>query len=346
MKIKVFDFFSGCGGTSAGLKAAGFDIVFGLDIDNESAGTFTKNFSDAFFINDDIRNVDVNIIKDMVDTYKANSELVLFCGCAPCQPFSRQNNQKKTDDPRLNLLWEFGRFVETCQPDFVLVENVPGIQKLDVSSGPLLSFIELIKSNKYHSNHGVIPAIWYGVPQKRERFVLLASKKSIVELPEQTHDGETTPYSTVRDWISDLPPISAGETHPQIMDHAAPSLSALNIKRIKATPEGKGRESWPEELMLECHKNHNGHSDVYGRLAWDKPASGLTTRCISYSNGRFGHPEQNRALSVREAASLQTFPRDYLFHGSLSSKAKQIGNAVPPKMAEALGKAILKSITK
>ena len=128
------------------------------------------------------------------------------------------------------------------------------------------------------------------------------------------------------------------------MDHTAAKLSDLNIKRIKATPEGKGRESWPEELILKCHKKYKGHTDVYGRLSWDKPASGLTTRCISYSNGRFGHPEQDRAISVREAALLQTFPLDYSFTGSLVSKAKQIGNAVPPKMAEALGRAIIASL--
>lgn len=128
-----------------------------------------------------------------------------------------------------------------------------------------------------------------------------------------------------------------------VVDHTAAKLSAINIKRIQATPEGKGRESWPEDLILDCHRKYSGHTDVYGRLSWDKPASGLTTRCISYSNGRFGHPEQDRAISIREVALLQTFPFDYIFTGSMVSKAKQIGNAVPPKMAEALGKAIISS---
>ncbi|HEX8954895.1 MAG TPA: DNA cytosine methyltransferase, partial [Burkholderiaceae bacterium] len=123
-------------------------------------------------------------------------------------------------------------------------------------------------------------------------------------------------------------------------DHRAAALSKLNLARIAATPEGGGREHWPRRLLLDCHKGHAGHTDVYGRLAWDKPAAGLTTRCISYSNGRFGHPEQDRAISVREAACLQTFPTDFVFCGSLNSRAKQIGNAVPPLMARSVGQKI------
>ena len=134
-----------------------------------------------------------------------------------------------------------------------------------------------------------------------------------------------------------LPSIAAGETHPSVNDHRAARLSQINLERISVTPEGRGRESWPPHLQLKCHKTHIGHTDVYGRMRWDEPASGLTTRCISLSNGRFGHPEQNRAISVREAACLQTFPEDFLFHGSLNSKARQIGNAVPVRLSEVFG---------
>lgn len=342
-KIHVYDFFSGCGGTSAGLKSVGMDIVFGLDIDLDSSNTFAKNNPLAHFINGDIKQTSVESIRPLVIKSRNKNAYTLFCGCAPCQPFSKQNKSRNEDDPRKDLLSEFSRFVSHYSPDFVLIENVPGIQNVDINNGSFQLFLECLSSLGYQFDYGVIPALWFGVPQTRERFVLLASKHNAIYLPSKTHDGIKTPFSTVRDWIGSLPPIAAGETHKDVIDHTAAKLSELNIKRIKATPEGKGRETWPKELILECHKKYSGHTDVYGRLSWDKPASGLTTRCISYSNGRFGHPEQDRAISLREAALLQTFPFDYIFTGSMISKAKQIGNAVPPKMAEALGRAIISS---
>lgn len=343
-EVHVFDFFSGCGGTSAGLKTAGMKIVFGLDIDKDSSNTFIINNPEAYFINQDITNIASEDIYSIVKESEDKKALTLFCGCAPCQPFSKQNKTRTEDDPRKGLLSEFSRFVSFYKPDFVLVENVPGIQNVDINNGHFQRFLEVLDLHNYNFDFGVIPALWFGVPQTRERFVLLASKYHKIRLPNKTHDGISNPFSTVRDWIGHLPPIAAGESDVKIRDHVSAKLSELNLKRIRATPEGKGRESWPEELILECHKRYRGHTDVYGRLAWDKPASGLTTRCISYSNGRFGHPEQDRAISIREAALLQTFPLDYIFTGSLVSKAKQIGNAVPPKMAEALGQAILAAL--
>lgn len=345
-RVNVFDFFSGCGGTSSGLKSAGFDIAFGLDIDRDSGETFQINNPSAHFISKNISDVSVTEISEIINDIAKKNEMTLFCGCAPCQPFSRQNKDRLKDDPRKALLCEFGRFVNAYTPDFVLVENVPGIQNVDVNNGSFQLFLDILNKNEYFFDFGVMPALWFGVPQTRERFVLIASRHSHITLPEKTHDGSIVKFSTVKDWIKHLPPINAGEAHPEILDHVSARLSELNLRRIMATPEGKGRESWPQELILECHKTHKGHSDVYGRLAWEKPASGLTTKCISYSNGRFGHPSQNRALSVREAACLQTFPMDYTFRGGLQSKARQIGNAVPPKMAEAIGRHILKSIFK
>lgn len=335
--IKVFDFFSGCGGTSKGLSLAGFDIVFGMDVDKDSSETFKLNFPNSIYINEDIRTVKENVIEEYINELRKDENFILFSGCAPCQPFSKQNKNKGSNDPRVDLLGEFSRFVRYYVPDLILIENVPGLQKFNINDGPFSEFIECINKQGYKYTYGVIPALWFGVPQTRERLVLLASKHFTPSLPEKITDGVITPFSTVRDWIAGYPKIQAGEQHEELPDHVSAKLSALNIERIKATPEGKGRESWPAHLILECHKKYKGHTDVYGRLSWDKPASGLTTKCISYSNGRFGHPEQDRALSVREAASLQTFPIDYKFSGSLLSKARQIGNAVPPKMAEALG---------
>lgn len=138
-----------------------------------------------------------------------------------------------------------------------------------------------------------------------------------------------------------MPPIAAGEVHPVIPNHWAAKLSEKNLLRIQNTPEGGDRRHWPNNLKAGCHLNYNGHSDVYGRMKWDAPASTLTTKCISYSNGRFGHPDQNRAISVREAARLQTFPDNFIFKGSLISCARQVGNAVPPLMAQRISESFI-----
>ena len=341
MKVRVFDFFSGCGGTSCGFAQAGMDIAFGMDIDADSAQTFQKNFPKADVLRADIKTLDPSILTP----YMADrSGPTLFCGCAPCQPFSRQNRNRGGDDHRTNLLAEFGRFVRAWLPDFVFVENVPGMQRLLEAEGPFPAFASMLSELGYQHTSGVLPALWFGVPQTRERFVMLASRWGPISLPEPTHGPgrQIGNFATVREWIADLPPIAAGETHPDDPNHRAAALSKINLKRISATPEGGGRKDWPKRLWLECHKGHRGHSDVYGRLSWGAPASGLTTRCISYSNGRFGHPDQDRAISAREAASLQTFPRDYLFSGSLESRARQIGNAVPPLMAMRIGEHFLR----
>lgn len=333
--IEVVDFFSGCGGTSCGFKAAGLTVLAGLDIDADAANTFQSNFPEASFLLGDVRNMNVQLLAPIIGERKAP---LLFAGCAPCQPFSRQNKTTTRTDPRRSLLKEFSRFVEAWLPEYVFIENVPGMQKAK-RSGPLESFQRTLQKLDYHFETRVVPALWYGVPQTRERLVLIASRLAPISVPLPTHGAEPNqkPYSTVKEWIADFPPIGAGECHPDDSDHISAALSPLNLKRIEATPEGGDRRSWPEDLWLDCHKQYGGHTDVYGRLAWNRAAAGLTTRCISYSNGRFGHPEQHRAISLREAACLQTFPRSYRFSGNLNSRAKQIGNAVPPLMATAFG---------
>lgn len=336
--VRVFDFFSGCGGTSCGFQQSGMDIVMGLDIDQDAARTYQANFPHAHFFESDICALSTDVLTPLL---KDRASPVLFCGCAPCQPFSKQNLQKNVDDPRRGLLTEFGRFINAWLPDYIFIENVPGMQRVKADSGPLENFKKLLTSLGYNYQVSVLPALWFGVPQTRERLVLLASRLPDIKLPETTHGVNKAAFATVRDWIGNLPQLHAGETHPNDADHQAASLSKINLERITLTPEGGSRESWPQRLWLDCHRNHKGHTDVYGRLAWNKPAAGLTTRCISYSNGRFGHPQQNRAISVREAACLQTFPMHYTFRGNLNSRARQIGNAVPPLMAQRFGDAIL-----
>ena len=242
-------------------------------------------------------------------------------------------------DERVPLLACFAALVEGCRPDLVFVENVPGLQKLGARSQPFGGFVKQLEEAGYELDYRPIKLAKFGIPQSRRRLVLMGSRHGKVYLPEETH-GPGAPnerYATVRDWIAHLPPIQAGEEHQDIPNHRAANLSVRNLQRIEATPEGGGNRDWPIDLTLECHKGFSGYSDVYGRMSWDAPASGLTTRCTSYSNGRFGHPEQHRAISIREAACLQTFPEDYVFEGSMASMARQIGNAVPVRLAKLIG---------
>jgi DNA (cytosine-5)-methyltransferase 1 len=339
-EVSVIDFFSGCGGTSQGFRDAGFRILAGVDNDPDSASTYRANFPGAHFIEKDVQSLTTADVRALMPS----EGLVLFAGCAPCQPFSRQNREQRSDDPKRLLLLEFLRFVLDLKPHFVVVENVPGLQNVDADAGPFKQFVDALRAAHYEVDFDVVKASSYGVPQTRRRLVLIASRVGKVRLPPPTHGSSLLPVSTVADWIRGLPELEAGEVDPIDNAHASMMLSDLNLERIRATTEGAGRESWPERLHLAAHKGHAGHSDVYGRLAWNKPASGLTTRCISYSNGRFGHPEQDRALSAREAALLQTFPKSFQISGSLASKAKQIGNAVPPLLATRIAESILAAI--
>ena len=348
--IKVFDFFSGCGGTSEGLRQAGMEIVLGIDNDKDSSETFQNNFNKHFpnvkFINKDIRKIRTEDIGIFVEKYKNNNDLILFCGCAPCQPFSAQNKIKDENDSRIDLLIEFARFVEAYLPDFIFCENVPGMQNVKSTDGPLTKFIELLQNLGYFIQPPrVVRAEKYGVPQRRKRLILIASRLGAIKFPEETHGNESLPYKTVREAFQDIPSINAGDEHTNKVkypNHRCAGLNELNLKRIKSIKEGQGRKDWPKKYQLNCHKNYDGHSDVYGRLKWNEPSVTLTTRCTSISNGRFGHPVEDRALSVREAACLQTFPKDFVFFGSgLGSMARQVGNAVPVALAKIFGKSFV-----
>jgi len=345
LPIKVFDFFSGCGGASKGFQNAGMEIVFAIDSDPDAGKTFKKNFPDSHFLLKDIRDLSIFELKHYID--ECIGYPILFSGCAPCQPFTNQNTRKKGKDDRKNLLNEFMRFVEYFKPEYVFVENVPGLQKIKNQKGPFKKFLKNLHRWEYFTKYDIVAAKYYGIPQKRRRLLLISSRLGEIEFCPAIYGSgtENTKFSTVRDWIGDFPPIASGETDPSDPNHRAASLSSINLERIMALSEGEDRRKWPDHLKLECHSNdYTGHTDVYGRMFWDKPASGLTTRCISLSNGRFGHPEQNRAISVREAACLQTFPRDFVFCGGLNSMARQTGNALPVLLAEHFGKNFAKHL--
>lgn len=343
MKIKVVDFFSGCGGSSAGFRESGMEILAGIDIDKDSERTFTYNFPKSHFICNDIRKIKATSLDPIIGKHR--NYPLLFCACAPCQPFSKQNKQKTNKDNRISLLDELHRFVRRFKPEFIFLENVPGIQK-NIATGPLGNFKELLNKLSYSYQDGVIYAQDFGVPQRRRRLVLVASRIGSISIPSKTHgpNTENPKYETVWKCISHLPILKAGQENKKVPNHRAAELSKINLERIKNTPKGGNRSDWPEHLKLNCHKKYSGHTDVYGRMHKNRPASALTTRCISLSNGRFGHPVQNRAISVREAACLQTFSEDFIFFGNLNSMAQQIGNAVPVLLAKRFGEAFIAQV--
>jgi len=244
------------------------------------------------------------------------------------------------------MLEQFARLVKESKPDIVTMENVPGLQRQE----PFQLFLNTLKKCGFHLTYGVLNAADYGVPQQRKRLVLLASRHGPVMLPAPTHPGKEH-WVTVREAIKDLPKLQHGRTSKDDAIHRAAGLSPLNLKRIRASKPGGTWRDWPQELVATCHTKESGkHSaGVYGRMTWDAPAPTMTTLCNGFGNGRFGHPDQNRAISLREAAIFQSFPKDYVFAESgkvVSAKtvARLIGNAVPPKLAEAVGRQLLGAV--
>ena len=340
--IKVFDFFCGCGGTSSGLQAAGLEIVLGLDNDHDAANSFRSNFPEASVVEEDILTLPIQAFDGFVESVGYNP--LLFAVCAPCQPYSQlSRGTASRDDERFGLLGEVLKFIARFLPEFLFVENVPGVRHGVDDAISFDKFVTSLRSFGYLTHHEVIRCQDYGVPQRRARLVLLASRIGPIAHPPPTH-GRRRPipeYSTVAEWIKDMPEISAGETHPQFANHRSAKLSDCNLRRIRAMPEGGDLRDLPDGLIPSCHRSgFRGFTDVYGRLKWDAPAPAMTTRCISYSNGRFGHPEQDRAISVREAACLQTLPLDFAIEGNLNSQARQVGNAVPRLLAQLFGEYI------
>lgn len=342
----LVDFFSGCGGTSRGFRDAGVEVVAAIDNDPDAAATFERNFPRATVFCRDIRKVSTDELMPVLQAPGRDSRPLIFSACAPCQPFSKQRRGINMADDRVDLLAQLLRFVGAYRPDAMFVENVPGLERRASDFGPFTRFVRSLRARGYSVTYGSVGSRDYGVPQVRQRLVLVASRYGRVGFPTPSHGpGTGRRYRTVRDAIAQLPPLEAGGVDPVISAHRAASLSELNLTRIKATPEGGGREAWPAELVLPCHLDRKrSYTDTYGRLRWDAPAPALTTRCISYSNGRYGHPDQDRGLSAREAAYLQTFPRQFEFEGTLESIARQIGNAVPVALARTFAVALLQHL--
>ena len=342
----AIDFFCGGGGMTRGLLDAGIQVLAGIDSNPNCHDTYEKN-NHNIYLECDICKLTPEQLKEKFPQLN-NPDDVMLVGCAPCQPFSLLRREEFDEDGKsiphksVNLLTEFGRFVKAIKPAHVLVENVPGIK--GKGSTVLDSFKHMLENEGYQWDEKTLYAKDYGVPQNQRRYVLIASRLFEPKIPNATHGKgpNLLPYRTVRQTISKYPAIDAGETCKTISNHHSANLSELLLQRIKATPHNGGsRTDWPEDLVLKCHKTFKGHTDVYGRMKWDEPSPTLTVKCFSLSNGRFGHPEQNRAISLREAAALQTFKDNYVFYGSVQEIGKQIGNAVPVLLAKVMGDYVL-----
>lgn len=348
MKINAVDLFCGVGGLTCGVQQAGINVIAGYDIDPRSQFAYEFN-NNARFILKDIKKIDS---KEITNLFPDDTDIKVLMGCAPCQPFSTYSHKYKNNEntlQKMDLLDYFGKQIEYVQPDIVSMENVPQM----VNEKVFDKFIQILNDNNYLIDYKVVFAPDYGVPQKRKRLLLLASKLGEIKLIPAQFSKDN--YPTLRDTIGNLPKLKAGDTDLSDPLHRSRNISELNMKRIKQSKPGGTWRDWDEELLLEAYKKKSGASfgSVYGRLEWDKPANTITTQFPGIGNGRFGHPDQDRALSLREGAMLQTFPRDYLFtqpelggNYPIAQVALQIGNAVPPKLGEVIGNSILKHLEK
>jgi DNA (cytosine-5)-methyltransferase 1 len=333
--VAVVDLFCGIGGMTHGFLKEGFRVVAGVDLDPSCKHAFEVNNA-AKFLEKDVRKLTA---EDINGLYPAETIRILV-GCAPCQPFSAYS-QLKGKDEKWRLLNSFARLIRETLPDIVSMENVPRL----IHHATFEDFVEALADAGYHVSHTFAHGPDYGIPQLRTRLVLLASLHGPIELLPPTHPRSRR--RTVRHVIANLPAIAAGEVCPSDPLHQTRGLSAQNLRRIMQTPAGGDWRDWAEDLRLECHKREAGKTfrAVYGRMKWDEPGPTITTQCIGIGNGRFGHPEQNRAISLREAALLQTFPRYYKFlkpreKVNQEALSRHIGNAVPVRLGRIIARSI------
>jgi len=341
MRFSCVDSFCGAGGLSLGLASVGFEVLFSFDIDSKCIETIKRN--PKYFkhpaVCEDIKNMLGGRLLETVGLKQG--ELFLLAGGPPCQGFSIQRIGEDADS-RNELVLLYGELINEVRPLFFLMENVSGIQG---KRGKVIldELVEKTESIGYHIHKQLIDAEDYGVPQRRKRIILVGERVDIdstYEFPKPTGERRT-----VRDTIEFLPPPPEdGKPHPNYLLHRRDRLSEKNIQRINALAQGQGRDFLPEELLADCHRIDStiiGHRNVYGRMAWDDVAPTITARFDSFTRGLFGHPDQPRSISLLEGALLQTFPLDFEFAGSKIEIARQIGNAVPPKLAKAIGESII-----
>lgn len=338
MPVQVVDLFCGVGGLTHGLSNAGLNVTDGYDIDNTCHYAYEHN-NNSRFHNENIRDMTGTEINECYN----DGVVKILVGCAPCQPFSqmrfKMGNSNQADE-KYNLLAEFGRLIKAVKPTIVSMENVPQIKGTSVYN----EFYKLLIQLGYFVSAKVVFCPDYGISQTRRRFVLLASLLGKINLIDSTHNQHEV---IIKDFISDLPQLAAGDIDPNDPLHRSARLSELNLQRIRSSIPGGTWRDWPEELRCECHKKESGatYSSVYGRLSWNQIGPTITTQFYAYGTGRHGHPEQDRGLSLREGALLQTFPPEYDFIDPnvpfcFGDIARHIGNAVPVRLGEIIGESI------
>src|SRR5690554_16069 len=343
--LKAVDFFCSGGGMSYGMQQAGIKVLAGIDFDESCKETYESNIKGAEFIHADVFELKEKDLEKKLSLKKNDDELVLI-GCSPCQFWSIINTDKTKSSESKNLLIEFSRFVKHFRPGYVVVENVPGVLRRKEESG-LNEFIEWLQNNGYEKPHFKVHNVNnYGVPQSRKRFTLIATRLSENEIKPLEVEEKKLTVKDVLGEVNGFPKIEPGHKDKTTFYHSVPNISEINKKRLKKVKkDGGNRFGFADdpELQLDCFIGRdNSFKDTFGRLWWNKPSPTITTKFFSISNGRFVHPEEDRALSIREGATLQTFPKNYIFKTtSIAKTARMIGNAVPPKYATAIGKAIV-----
>lgn len=335
--LTAIDLFCGAGGLTLGLKRAGFNVVAGIELNPEIAKTYKTNHPRTKLLIKDVREVTGKEIFELTGL----KEIDLVAGCPPCQGFTTLTAKYHRKDPRNDLVLEMARLIEEIAPKMVMMENVPGLAK---RGKPLLDeFVGRLESIGYLVNKSVLQMADYGVPQSRRRLVLLAGKGFEIPLPEPTHcrtgDGKKglKPWLTLADAIEGMPkPITFSRSRklggPKKFNwNIVSDLKEISIDRLKALKAGDGRSALPKALRPKCHLiNDEGFPNVYGRLSWEQTPPTITTGFTRTCMGRFGHPDDLRTISVREAAVIQTFPLSYEFDTDFMNVACDlVGNALP-----------------
>ena len=343
MALRAVDLFCGAGGLSLGLREAGIRPVFAADFDTHSCSTYRENLGDH------VRELDLSktSVTEFVAMVRETTDHVdIVAGGPPCQGFSVQRRGQPLD-ARNELVKKFGEYASALSPKAILMENVPTI--LGKRGRAFIDFITEAWEQDYILHKAVLSAASYGVPQFRRRAFIVAIRKDLntnFSFPEPTRLPEE--YATVRDAIGDIPsPPEDFSEHPHHYNHRRVAMSDINFERISHVPEGGGRLDVPAHLQLPCHKSSNGHRhlDVFGRLSWNRPSGTLTAMFDNFTRGRFAHPQENRNITGREGARIQSFPDSFKFLGPKKEVAKQIGNAVPPLLGQAMGEALIQALT-
>lgn len=365
MKPTAIDLFCGAGGLSAGLEMAGFEVRAGVDLFSAAGKTFEATHSHATFIEKPIEDVTIDELIEKTDLQPG--ELTVLAGGPPCQAYSVYNHKRGMQDERATLFMEYLRIVEGMQPEWIVMENVMGI--FSIGGGEAVRAIKSeLKKLGYEVQEKVLKAEEFGVPQERRRVIFIGNRIGApIEHPEPTHGESLAPFTTIKDAIGDLPELKNGQDlgvtsysskansefrkyargkRKSVSNHGAPKLGKVNIERMAHIPPGGSWRDIPFELLPAGMKRakRSDHTKRYGRMTWDGLSCTILTKCDVHW-GAYIHPEQDRAISVREAARLQAFPDWFEFKGSKTEQYVQVGNAVPPLLGKAIGLKLLETMT-